>query len=79
LFNKVNLYTNKVSLHISNDSLAFSLVPVKGALLKKSLEFFASKFLKLASEKEYGEIEQSRNFFKFWLMRVFHVARMHTL
>lgn len=32
-------------------------MPVKGgALLKKSLEFFASRFLKLASEKENGKI-----------------------
>ena len=45
------------SAYISNGSLAFSLVPVKGgALLKKSLEFFASRFLKLASEKENGKI-----------------------
>ena len=60
MFNKLNLYTNKVSFHISNGSLAFSLVPVKGALLKKSLEFFASRILKLASEKENGKINDSR-------------------
>lgn len=60
MFNKLNLYTNKVSLHISTVSLAFSLVPIKGALLKKSLEFFASRFLKLASEKENGKINDGR-------------------
>lgn len=62
MFNKLNLYTNKVSLHISiAGSLAFPLMPVKGgALLKKSLEFFASRFLKLTSEKEYGKINDGR-------------------
>lgn len=48
------------SAYITNGSLAFPLVPVKGALLKKSLEFFANRFLKLASEKENGKINEGR-------------------